>query len=171
MKTIPLFGDIDDNSLRAIYEELQTIKDNKEITNVNLLINSLGGSLDSAISIVYLLSGSGKKINVEILGEAGSSAALLVCMLKNRGATITCHEESTFLIHTVRLDGVMISYASDMVAQAKSIGTLNKLQIKEISKAINLRPQRLKKIFKREKDYIVENGEKIKEIGLVNKVL
>jgi len=169
-KDITLFGDIEEEAVQRIYEKVQELNQDKETDKVRFLINSLGGEVTSTITIAYIVEELKKPVEVEILGEVGSCAALLVCMLKNRGSKVSCHEASKFMIHTARFEGNFANFASEIRESAKNLEQSNEVQIQEIAKATKLSKKKVRKILKEEIDYSVV-GKGIKKIGLADRVI
>ena len=169
-KDITLFGDIEEETVQRIYDRVQELNQDKEVDKVRFLINSLGGEVTSTVTIAYILEEVIKPVEVEILGEIGSCAAFLVCMLKNQGCKVACHRDSKFMIHTSRLEGNYANFASELKDSVRSIKGANKIQTREIAKATKLGKKKIRKIVDGERDYEVV-GKKIQKIGLADRVI
>ena len=79
---------------------------------IRLKINCRGGMIDEAWTIYDALRATGKEISAEVIGEASSSATILLCAAKkgNRSA----HKNAKFLFHYPFVEGVGAARANDL---------------------------------------------------------
>lgn len=70
------------------------LKEHDDIDTINVRINSNGGDVFEGISILNLLKGSGKTINVDIVGIAASIASVIAT-----AGHVTMHPTSMMMLH------------------------------------------------------------------------
>jgi ATP-dependent protease ClpP protease subunit len=98
-RTVPVFGDIDEESSSAVIAKLSELGDEKRNESITVMIDSYGGSIYSASAIAAAIESCPNQVNTEVLGKA-FSAGFAVFM---RGKERTVHGGSFLLAHTVSI--------------------------------------------------------------------
>lgn len=88
---------------------------NPEAKTIRLLIDSPGGDVFDGIAIQNLLKRSGKRIEVEVVGEAASAASVIAMA----GDKITMHEGAMMMIH--RASSIAVGFSADLRATADAL--------------------------------------------------
>ena len=89
------FGDTDAVTFGGVDDFINSLaEDDGEI---NLRINCRGGMVDEAWTIYDTLRATGKTITAEVIGEASSSATILLCAAKK--GSRAAHPNAKFLFH------------------------------------------------------------------------
>lgn len=113
-----LFGAGDAVSFVSVDEFINSIpEDDNEIS---LKINCRGGMIDEAWTMYDALRATGKEISAEVIGEASSSATILLCAAaKGRR---TAHPNAKFLFHYPFINGLgMPARANDLENIARDL--------------------------------------------------
>lgn len=113
-----LFGAGDAVSFVSVDEFINSIpEDDNEIS---LKINCRGGMIDEAWTMYDALRATGKEISAEVIGEASSSATILLCAAA-RGRR-TAHPNAKFLFHYPFIEGLgMPARANDLENIARDL--------------------------------------------------
>lgn len=113
-----LFGAGDAVSFVSVDEFINSIpEDDNEIS---LKINCRGGMIDEAWTMYDALRATGKEISAEVIGEASSSATILLCAAA-RGRR-TAHPNAKFLFHYPFIAGLgMPARANDLENIARDL--------------------------------------------------
>ena len=96
------FGDSDAVTFTGVDDFINSISD--EDGEISLRINCRGGMIDEAWTIYDSLRATGKTITAEVIGEASSSATILLCAAQ-RGSR-AAHPNAKFLFHYPFVAGV-----------------------------------------------------------------
>ena len=105
---LQLFG-MDGVTFTSVDEFIDTMA--AEDNEIRLKINCRGGLVDEAWAIYDALRASGKQISAEVIGEASSSATILLCAAA-RGSR-SCHPNAKFLFHYPFINGIYTPVRSE----------------------------------------------------------
>ena len=118
---IKIFGPIGNTwdgegvTARKFISDLQAIKE----PNVELLVNSPGGSLFDGISIYTAMAASGKNITAKVMGVAASAASLIVMA----ASKISMPKNTHMMVHKAGV--IAVGNADEMRATADWLDTLD----------------------------------------------
>lgn len=160
---VMLDGTIGNSDAYAIYHQLFYLKSRKE-KEVQININSYGGSVHAGLSIYDALDDSGLLVKTVCLGTAMSMAAVLLAAGSKGERYATKH--SRIMIHQVSSGG--IGSVADLEIQTKETVLLNKVLIELIAKATKKSSKRVKRDMDR--DFFM-SAEEAKAYGLIDHIL
>ena len=165
-RSILINGEINEGTVEKVYKGLTLLNlNNPEKEPITVIINSAGGSVYDAYSIVGMIQNSKCKVNAEIYGACMSSAVTIFAACDERKAS----KYSYFMIHQVSAE----------------LGTLSKSGIQDISKHFDKEEQLYceflesrsnknknfwKKLLSTKSDIYV-GAEELFKTGLVTKVI
>lgn len=138
------------------------ITNNVECTPIRLYINSEGGELSSALSIVDLIERSEVPIHTIIEGEAASAATLISVVGHKRFITKNSH----MLIHQVR--GGMWGKMQEFEEEIQNMKMYSDKLIQIYKKTTHLSEEKLTKILKKD---ILWDSKKCLKNGLVDEII
>lgn len=141
---IILNGEFDDASMENIYFKLEKLKDDKNIEEIKIYINSNGGQVNALFPLIDLIDSlKGKKmVHTIILGKAYSCGVILSMCGHKRSA----HKRSEILIHEVSggFEGTNTQIQLDAIRMkeinkelCKIIKEKTKMKIVDIDKYLN----------------------------------
>lgn len=133
-KRIFLLTDLDDDSAQEIIRKLFLLSDVPEIEEIEFYINSAGGDLAGAYSIIDVMKSIPQKVKTIVLGNAMSCAALIaVC-----GDERYCYKNSIFMFHSCSFQSITDCNERGMKGLTKEISRLNQHQIDILLEKTNL---------------------------------
>ena len=141
---------------------IYSITNNVECTPIRLYINSEGGELSSALSIVDLIERSEVPIHTIIEGEAASAATLISVVGHKRFITKNSH----MLIHQVR--GGMWGKMQEFEEEILNMKMYSDKLIQIYKKTTYLSEEKLTKILKKD---ILWDSKKCLKYGLVDAII
>lgn len=141
---------------------IYSITNNVECTPIRLYINSEGGELSSALSIVDLIERSDVPIHTIIEGEAASAATLISVVGHKRFITKNSH----MLIHQVR--GGMWGKMQEFEEEIQNMKMYSDKLIQIYKKTTHLSEEKLTKILKKD---ILWDSKKCLKYGLVDAII
>jgi ATP-dependent Clp endopeptidase proteolytic subunit ClpP len=141
---------------------IYSITNNVEYTPIRLYINSEGGELSSALSIVDLIERSDVPIHTIIEGEAASAATLISVVGHKRFITKNSH----MLIHQVR--GGMWGKMQEFEEEILNMKMYSDKLIQIYKKTTHLSEEKLTKILKKD---ILWDSKKCLKYGLVDTII
>jgi len=141
---------------------IYSITNNVECTPIRLYINSEGGELSSALSIVDLIERSEVPIHTIIEGEAASAATLISVVGHKRFITKNSH----MLIHQVR--GGMWGKMQEFEEEILNMKMYSDKLIQIYKKTTHLSEEKLTKILKKD---ILWDSKKCLKYGLVDAII
>jgi ATP-dependent Clp endopeptidase proteolytic subunit ClpP len=141
---------------------IYSIMNNVECTPIRLYINSEGGELSSALSIVDLIERSEVPIHTIIEGEAASAATLISVVGHKRFITKNSH----MLIHQVR--GGMWGKMQEFEEEILNMKMYSDKLIQIYKKTTHLSEEKLTKILKKD---ILWDSKKCLKYGLVDAII
>ena len=141
---------------------IYSITNNVECTPIRLYINSEGGELSSALSIVDLIERSDVPIHTIIEGEAASAATLISVVGHKRFITKNSH----MLIHQVR--GGMWGKMQEFEEEILNMKMYSDKLIQIYKKTTHLSEEKLTKILKKD---ILWDSKKCLKYGLVDAII
>ena len=160
-----LFGAGDAVSFSSVDEFLANIPESDN--EIALKINCRGGMIDEAWTMYDALRASGKEISAEVIGEASSSATILLCAAaKGRR---TAHPNAKFLFHYPFIDGL------GMPARANDLENIARDLSNEETRLLDLYVERTG-VDRNEMDELMRkdmqvNAERAKELGFIDTIL
>ena len=141
---------------------IYSITNNVECTPIRLYINSEGGELSSALSIVDLIERSEVPIHTIIEGETASAATLISVVGHKRFITKNSH----MLIHQVR--GGMWGKMQEFEEEILNMKMYSDKLIQIYKKTTHLSEEKLTKILKKD---ILWDSKKCLKYGLVDAII
>ena len=160
-----LFGAGDAVSFVSVDEFISSIpEDDNEIS---LKINCRGGMIDEAWTMYDALRATGKEISAEVIGEASSSATILLCAAaKGRR---TAHPNAKFLFHYPFIAGL------GMPARANDLKNIARDLSEEETRLLDLYVERTG-CDREEMDALMRedrqvSAERAKELGFIDTIL
>lgn len=160
-----LFGAGDAVSFVSVDEFINSIpEDDNEIS---LKINCRGGMIDEAWTMYDALRATGKEISAEVIGEASSSATILLCAAaKGRR---TAHPNAKFLFHYPFIAGL------GMPARANDLENIARDLSEEETRLLDLYVERTG-CDREEMDALMRedrqvSAERAKELGFIDTIL
>ena len=160
-----LFGAGDAVSFVSVDEFINSIpEDDNEIS---LKINCRGGMIDEAWTMYDALRATGKEISAEVIGEASSSATILLCAAaKGRR---TAHPNAKFLFHYPFINGL------GMPARANDLENIARDLSEEEERLLDLYVERTG-CDREEMDALMRedrqvSAERAKELGFIDTIL
>jgi ATP-dependent Clp protease protease subunit len=160
-----LFGAGDAVSFVSVDEFINSIpEDDNEIS---LKINCRGGMIDEAWTMYDALRATGKEISAEVIGEASSSATILLCAAaKGRR---TAHPNAKFLFHYPFINGL------GMPARANDLENIARDLSEEETRLLDLYVERTG-CDREEMDALMRedrqvSAERAKELGFIDTIL
>lgn len=141
-KTVLFRKPINDETITSLLEE---IKDEKE---VELLLDSGGGDLTSAISFHSFIKTKGIDLTVNVLSRCESAAVILLCAGKKRIAS----KNARFLLHPYRRgwkEGIIFT-TEELEAEVKDMERLTAIKIKIAVETIGQKKAKLEKLYQKE---------------------
>jgi ATP-dependent Clp protease protease subunit len=94
-RTLYLLGEIDDDMLAKLAKNLNLLQQRGSTNPINIVLNSGGGCVQSALSMYDLIQNSECHITITVMGEAASSACLVLQAADLRRA----YKRSTIMWH------------------------------------------------------------------------
>jgi len=94
-RTLYLLGDIDDDMLAKLSKNLNLLQQRGGNNPINIILNSGGGCVQSALSMYDLIQNSECHVTITVMGEAASSACLVLQAADLRKA----YKRSTIMWH------------------------------------------------------------------------
>ena len=94
-RTIYLMGDIDEDMLTGLAKNLNLLQQRGSNAPINIMLNSGGGCVQSALSMYDLIQASECHVTIIVVGEASSSACLVLQAADLRKA----YKRSTIMWH------------------------------------------------------------------------
>lgn len=163
-RIIFLGGPIDDHMANAIIAQLLFLDSQDSKADIKLYVNSLGGSVSSALAIYDTMQYAKADISTICVGLAASAGALLLASGK-KGKRF-CLPNSEVLIHQVM--GGAQGQATDVAIHAKHIVQVKERLNEILSKHTG---QKIKKVQEdTERDYFMSAIE-AKDYGIVDKII
>lgn len=118
-RTILFNMDIMDNIIETVYMPLKDFEDDDSVAPVTMYLHSSGGSVTDSLFLTSYLKSYKKKLNIYILGNCCSMAAVLVAACgKNPNITVYAYDTTYFLIHdgNIALGAQEARTAADLMA-------------------------------------------------------
>jgi ATP-dependent Clp protease protease subunit len=159
-------GEIDETTSASIVAQLLVCEAEDHAKNINLYINSPGGSVTAGLAIYDTMQYIKSPVTTICLGQAASMGSLLLCGGK-KGSRF-CLPHSRIMVHQV--SGGYSGQASDIAIHAKEIlrvrEQLNRIYKKHLTKDHSL--EEIEKVM--ERDFFMGVEEAL-EWGIIDKVL
>ena len=162
IKLIPLFGEIEDSSVKDIVSIL--LKEQRK--DILLVINSPGGSIDAGRAVIDAMQWCKKPVYTLALGGCYSMAFQILLYGKKRFST----QYSTFMYHDTKYDFSRYIHPSDV----NDVVDIQKRMDKELTDDM-IRLTKLTKIevetaFKNRKDTYLDSKEALKK-GIIDYIV
>ncbi|KAK5172903.1 uncharacterized protein LTR77_003025 [Saxophila tyrrhenica] len=165
-RVICLNGEIDEATSASIVAQLLVCEGDDPSKNINLYINSPGGSVTAGLAIYDTMQYIRAPVTTICLGQAASMGSLLLCG-GSKGSRF-CLPHARIMVHQV--SGGYQGQASDITIHAKEIlrvrDQLNKIYKKHLTKDHSI--EDIEKIM--ERDFFM-GAEEALEWGIIDKVL
>lgn len=94
-RTLYLMGDVDEDMLTNLAKNLNLLQQRGSNNPINIILNSGGGCVQSALSMYDLIQASECHVTITVIGEASSSACLILQAADLRKA----YKRSTIMWH------------------------------------------------------------------------
>ena len=94
-RTLYLMGDVDEDMLTSLAKNLNLLQQRGGNNPINIILNSGGGCVQSALSMYDLIQASECHVTITVVGEASSSACLILQAADLRKA----YKRSTIMWH------------------------------------------------------------------------
>ena len=139
-----LFGEVNDSSSSEVVRRLFELDDNKDVEDIDMLINSEGGIVSGALSIIHAMKSISKPVRTIVTGCAYSCASLIAI----NGDYRECVPYSMYMVHSTSYEelygmnpgklnvlGNQLTYLNNM--QLDMFSNLTKIDIPSLKESIN----------------------------------
>ncbi len=161
-----LWGEVNDDSMKAVMEKLLYLDADKPGEPIDFYINTPGGSITAGMAVYDTMKIIGSPIRVTVTGMAASMGSILLCGADKGNRFVFPH--ARVLIHQPLIMGRIVAPAVDINIQAEEMEKL-RIELNNILAASSGQP--LEKIAKdTDRDFYMTATEAIK-YGLADAIV
>ena len=160
-----LFGEVSDSSSSEVVKKLFELDDNDDIKDIDLLINSEGGIVSGALSIIHAMKSVSKPVRTIVTGCAYSCASLVAI----NGDYRECVPYSMFMIHSTSYEELYSMNPGKLNVLGNQLTYLNNMQIDMFNKLTKIDIFSLKESINSGMELYITSEQALSD-GLVDKI-
>lgn len=160
-----LFGEVSDSSSSEVVKKLFDLDDSDDVEEIEMLINSEGGVVSGALSIIHAMKSISKPVRTIVTGCAYSCASLIAI----NGDYRECVPYSMYMIHSTSYEELYSMNPGKLSVLGNQLTYLNNMQIDMFSKLTKIDIFSLKESINSGMELYLTSEQALSD-GLVDKV-